>query len=319
MAAMNKVQFQAGMSLGLFLHRYGDESKCEDAVEKQRWPKGYACVGCGHHGHYVVRHGRVKTFQCIACRSQVTLTSGTIFHGSKLPLTKWFQAMYFLTQSKNNVSALELKRLIGVCYRSAWRMKHKLLEVMAGAEADRVLEGTVEVDDAYLGGANKGGKRGRGSQNKVPFIAALQLDDTGRPKRAIFSRIRTFSREEVSTWARRHIGPDSIVVSDGLDCFTAIKKADVGHMPITVGTKRKSSDMPCFKWINTIIGNLKTATNGTYHAFDFDKYGGLYLAEAQYRFNRRFDLSGILQALLGDAVRTVKRTEVSLRQAEGRR
>ena len=107
MAAMNKVQFQAGMSLGLFLHRYGDESKCEDAVEKQRWPKGYACAGCGHRGHYVVRHGRVKTFQCIACRSQVTLTSGTIFHGSKLPLTKWFQAMYFLTQSKNNVSAFE--------------------------------------------------------------------------------------------------------------------------------------------------------------------------------------------------------------------
>lgn len=64
MAAMNKVQFQAGMSLGQFLHRYGDEAKCEDAVEKQRWPKGYARAGCGHHGHYVARHGRVKTFQC---------------------------------------------------------------------------------------------------------------------------------------------------------------------------------------------------------------------------------------------------------------
>lgn len=105
MAAMNKVQFQAGMSLNLFLHRYGDEAKCEDAVEKQRWPKGYVCSGCGHGRDYVFRPGRVKTFQCCACRSRVTLTSGTIFHGSKLPLTKWFQAMYFLTQSKNNVSA----------------------------------------------------------------------------------------------------------------------------------------------------------------------------------------------------------------------
>jgi transposase-like protein len=319
MAAMNKVQFQAGMSLSLFLHRYGDEAKCENAVERQRWPKGYVCSGCRHHRHYVVWHGRVKTFQCCACRSQVTLTSGTIFHGSKLPLTKWFQAMYFLTQSKNNVSALELKRLIGVCYRSAWRVKHKLLEVMVGAESNRVLEGTVEVDDAYLGGANKGGKRGRGSENKVPFIAALQLDEFGRPKRAIFSRVRTFSHEEVGKWARRHIATDSIVVSDGLECFSAIKKEGAGHMPITVGAKRKSTDMPCFKWINTIIGNLETATSGTYHAFDFEKYGALYLAEAQYRFNRRFDLGAILQALLGDAIRTAKRTEVSLRQAEGRR
>jgi transposase-like protein len=319
MAAMNKIQFQAGMSLSSFMDRYGDEKKCEHAVEAQRWPSGYACPHCGERGHYVVRHGRVKTFQCIACRSQVTLTSGTIFHGSKLPLAKWFQAMYFLTQSKNNVSALELKRLIGVCYRSAWRIKHKLLEVMAGAEADRVLEGTVEVDDAYLGGANKGGKRGRGSENKVPFIAALQLDEFGRPKSAIFSLVKTFSREEVGKWARRHIAADSIVVSDGLECFSAVRKPGIGHMPITVGANRKSSDMPCFKWINTILGNLKTATSGTYHAFAFEKYGGLYLAEAQYRFNRRFDLSAILRALLGDAIRTGKRTEVSLRLAEARR
>lgn len=319
MAAMNKVQFQAGMSLDVFLDRYGDEAKCERAVEKQRWPDGYTCLGCGHPGHYVVRHGRVKTFQCCECRAQVTLTSGTIFHGSKLPLTKWFQAMYFLTQSKNNVSALELKRVIGVCYRTAWRIKHKLLEVMARAESDRVLEGTVEVDDAYLGGANKGGKRGRGSENKVPFIAALELDEFGRPKRAIFSPVATFSREEVGKWAQRHIASDSIVVSDGLECFSAVKKGGAGHMPITVGTKRNSTDMACFKWINTIIGNLKTATNGTYHSFDFLKYGALYLAEAQYRFNRRFDLSTILQTLIGDAIGTAKRTEASLRQAEGRR
>jgi DNA-directed RNA polymerase subunit RPC12/RpoP len=69
MSAMNKVQFQAGMSLSLFLHRYGDEAKCENAVEKQRWPKGYVCARCGHLRHYVVRHGRVKTFQCRACVS----------------------------------------------------------------------------------------------------------------------------------------------------------------------------------------------------------------------------------------------------------
>ena len=87
-------------------------------------------------------------WQCQACDRQTSLTAGTIFHASKLPLTLWFQAMYFLTQTKNNVSALELKRLLGVSYPTAWLIKHKLMQVMAEQEADRKLDGRVEVDDA---------------------------------------------------------------------------------------------------------------------------------------------------------------------------
>ena len=109
------------------------------------------CPDCGATEHCVVWHDQVKTFRCNACREQTTLTSGTIFHSTKLPLQRWFQAMYFLTQTKNNVSALELMRLIGVCYRTAWRLKHKLLQVMTEREALRKLDGRVEVDDAYLG------------------------------------------------------------------------------------------------------------------------------------------------------------------------
>lgn len=319
MAAMNKVQFQAGLSLTEFLARFGTLAQCEVALERNRWPAGYVCARCTHRKHYVVWHGGAKTFQCQACRHQVTLTSGTIFHSSKLPLTKWFQAMYMLTQSKNNVSALELSRLIGVCYRTAWRVKHKLLEVMARRESDRLLEGCIEVDDAYLGGVKVGGKRGRGSQNKVPFIAALQTDDRGRPQYAVFARVKTFGRLDVKDWAARHVASGSIVVSDGLDCFSAVKSTDVGHMQIVVGEKRKSTSMACFRWINTIIANLKTSTRGTYHSFANEKYGFLYLAEAQYRFNRRFDLAAILNHLIRDATATPARTEKRLRLAEDQR
>lgn len=227
--------------------------------------------------------------------------------------------MYFLTQSKNNVSALELMRLVGVCYRTAWRLKHKILEVMSERESSRQLEGRVEVDDAYLGGAHPGGKRGRGSQNKVPFIAAVQTSPEGRPLYAMFSKIKTFGREDVKAWAIAHLTATSVIISDGLDCFTAVKAVGARHEPLVVGTSRKSSSMPCFKWINTILGNLKTATSGTYHAFDFDKYGFLYLAEAQYRFNRRFDLSAILLRLVHAAVATGGRTEAWLRLAEDER
>lgn len=319
MSAMNLVQFQAGMSVTQFMELYGTQAQCEAALEKIRWRDGFVCPMCARNEHYVVWHGKAKTFQCQACRYQTTLTSGTIFHSSKLALTKWFQAMYFLTQAKNNVAALELMRLLGVCYRTAWRLKHKILEVMAERESERRLVGHVEADDAYFGGAHPGGKRGRGSENKVPFIAAVQISPEGQPVYAIFSRVKTFGKADVAQWALKHLAAASIVVSDGLNCFTAVQAAGAKHEPSIVGTARKSSAMPCFRWINTVLSNLKTATGGTYHAFDFDKYGFLYLAEAQYRFNRRFDLSIIFTRLLHAAVATGNRTEAWCRLAEDQR
>ncbi len=98
--AINRIQFQPGLSLNEFLNKYGTEPQCEAALEKARWPRGFICPGCHSTRHCVVWHGRAKTFQCSCCRRQITLRAGTIFHGSKLPLTTWFQAIYFLTQAK---------------------------------------------------------------------------------------------------------------------------------------------------------------------------------------------------------------------------
>ena len=165
--AMNRVQFQRGLSMAEFLDRYGSEDKCEAALIAARWPKGFACPACGSGVHSAfVRAGR-RYWQCAACRHQCSVISGTIFESTKLPLTRWFLAMHLLTQAKNNVSALELKRHLGVCYKTAWLMKHKLMEVMRQREDTRVLDGRVEIDDAYLGGERSGGKSGRGSENKV--------------------------------------------------------------------------------------------------------------------------------------------------------
>ena len=98
-----------------------------------------------------------------------------------MPLTRWFLAMQLLTQAKNNVSALELMRQIGVSYRSAWLVKHKIMEAMRLREDRRELDGRVEMDDAYLGGERSGGKSGRGSENKVPIVAAVQTTPSGLP------------------------------------------------------------------------------------------------------------------------------------------
>lgn len=313
--AMNRIQFQPGLSLNELLKNYGIEALCEAAFEKTRWPDGFACPECQSPNYCVVWHGRVKTFQCNHCHRQVTLRAGTIFHSSKLLLTTWFQAIYSLTQGKNSTSALELKRLLGVCYRTAWRLKHKIMQTMCEREEATILAQRVEIDDAYLGGERSGGKVGRGSENKVPFIAAVETNDEGHPLRAIVSPVKTFRRSEVEMWAKCSLAPTAMVVSDGLVCFRGVEGAGCTHLPEIVGKDRKSTDMDCFHWINTVLGNLKTAIDGTYHGFKFKKYTHRYLAEVQYRFNRRFDLRSIVPRLLPAAVVIGKRTEACLRMA----
>jgi len=312
---MNRIQFQRGLSLDNFQSKYGTESQCEAAIEKMRWPDGFQCPKCASTNFYIVKHGRVKTFQCNSCRAHTTLTSGTIFHSTKLPLTKWFQAMYFIAQAKNYISGMELMRLLDVNYSTVWRLKQKLMQVMYEREQCTKLSGRVELDDAYLGGENPGGKIGRGSENKVPFVAAVQTNDQGHPIYAKFSPVKSFSHEEIEAWVNRSLQPGTTVVSDGLFCFQAVTKAGHVHQREVVGKGRKSTDMDCFKWVNTILGNLKNAITGSYHALDFRKYSHRYFSEYQYRFNRRFDLASILPRLLYAAVRTGSRPESWLRLA----
>ncbi len=317
---MNRIQFQPGLSLNQFLAQYVTQEQCERVLEVSRWPEGFACPRCNSSRFSSYRRGRrVKVFQCSDCRTQTTLTEGTIFHSSKLPLTIWFQAMFFLTQNKNNVAIPELRRLIGISYRAAWRLKHKLMQVMYEREQSTVLSERIEVDDAYLGGELPGGKVGRGSENKVPFVAAVQTNKQGHPLYAVFSIVKSFCYEEIERWARCSLAPSSLVVSDGLWCFQAVETAGCFHQREVVGKERKSTSMECFRWINTVLGNLKNAITGTYHAFDFEKYAHRYLGEFQYRFNRRFDLAGMFRRLIYATAKADKVTEQKLRIAEDRR
>ncbi len=130
------IQFQKGLSLREFMARFGSEDQCIKAVCKARWPNGFECPECGSNRHCRLSRG---LFQCQDCRKQTSPTAGTMFQGTKLPLTVWFQAMHLLTQGKHSVSALELKRQLGVHYETAWAIKHKLMEVMLERVPDRPL------------------------------------------------------------------------------------------------------------------------------------------------------------------------------------
>jgi len=266
----NKIQFQHGMSLSEFIQCYGTQALCETALEHARWPDGFVCPECGERAHSRFLADGRRYWQCSRCRTQSTVCSGTLFHASKLPLTKWFQAIYLVTQNKNNLSALSLKRHLGVAYATAWRVKHKLLEAMRQRESRRLLQGVVFADDAVLGGEHAG-KPGRGSENKAPFIAAVELDDDGHPGRVRFDAIADYTGETFGAWAKSALHPDVHLVTDGLASFNAAGAQVAAHGAIIVGM-HKSSDLAPFQWVNTFISNAKTAITGTYHHFDFAKY-----------------------------------------------
>lgn len=313
--AMNRIQFQQGLSLPAFLATFGTETQCEEALELSRWPHGFCCPGCGKSEHYLLKVGKHKTFQCKSCRVQTSLIAGTLFQNTHLPLHLWFLAIYLISQAKTGLSALELKHQLGVSYPTAWLIQQKLMQAMVERDAQYKLGGDVQVDDAYLGGELPGGKAGRGSGNKIPFVAAISLSEQGRPLRIKLAPVPGFTRKAIAEWATEDLLPGSIVTSDGLACFAGVSDAACFHRPMIAGG-RKPKGLPEFNWINTVLGNLKTSLGGAYHSFGFAKYGIRYLGAFVYRFNRRFHLETLPMRLVIAATACGARSAKWLRQAE---
>lgn len=171
-------------------------------------------------------------FQCNRCRAQISITARTIFASTKLSLTTWFLAIYLITQSKVSVSALSLKRIVGISYNTALLLKHKIQQAMKERDDSKPLDADyIQVDDAYWGGKKRDGKRGRGATGKIPFVAAVSIGDKGHPLAIRFSQVSAFSKEAIKDWARKHLIPKRNVVTDGLECFTAFQESGLSILP----------------------------------------------------------------------------------------
>lgn len=143
----------------------------------------------------------------------------------------------------------------------------------------------------------------------------MQTTEQDHPTFVLLSRVSGFTGEAVENWAKRALSASTRALSDGLRCFGALAALVNSHEHV-VGSGKQAVKNPAFRWVNTALSNLKTAMSGTYHAFNFDKYADRYLAEMQYRFNRRFDLSVILVRLLRAAACTAPWPEPAIRLAE---
>ena len=309
--SQNKVQFQKGISLPEFMNLYGTEEQCFNALFQWRWPDGFICPKCG--GNKGCQLSTRKLQQCNTCHHQTSLTAGTIFESTKLPLTQWFLGLYFITQDKKGISALELMRRLGISYKAAWRMKQKLMQVMMEREQSKMLSGFIELDDAYLGG-ERSGKPGRGAANKTPFVAAVQTTSQGQPEAIKLQIVDGFRSNSIKSWAKEALVPGSTIISDGLPCFLAVADAGCEHDRIVCGGGRASVEEKEFYWVNTVLGNLKSALRSTYHSIK-PKHAQRYLSEFQYRFNRRYDLTSIVTRLAYISLRTPPMPERLLRIA----
>ena len=306
--AHNAVQFQKGLSEPAFDRQYGTEEQCRAVVVAARWPDEFWCPACGGREHSMVTTRDL--FQCTACRRQTSPIAGTIFASTKLPLRTWFRAMYHLTQTKQGISSIELGRRLGVTQTTAWKVKHKLAQVMLERDAKKPLTGRVEIDDAYLGG-----KRGRGAPGKTPFVAAVETTPEGKPVRLKLGRVTSFCGTSLSSFAKRSFDPSCTVVSDGLQCFGSVADAGFTHQAVKTGSGPAAARVPAFKWVNTALGNIKAAITGTYRAIS-SKHVPRYLAEFECRFNRRYDLAAMIPRLCWAGVRTAPMPYQLLKLAE---
>ena len=191
----------------------------------------------------------------------------------------------------------------------------QLQHVMKLCDDSQALSKLVQIDDAYLGGKRKGGKRGRGAEGKTPFVAAIMTNDKGHPISMRFSVVAGFHKNDISNWAKKHLFHGTSVVSDGLNCFPAVKDAGCVHQAIIKGGGTKSMEYSEFKWVDTMIGNVKNSIHGTYHAIS-EKHVPRYLAEFCFRFNRRFELGKMIKQLAQAAVNTLPMPQRLLKQAE---
>jgi hypothetical protein len=196
-----------------------------------------------------------------------------------------------ISRAKTGLAALALKRHLGVS--TAWLLHHEINCAMAKKDS------THRLDDAYPDRERAGGKPGRGSENKVPVVAAVSLKEAGHPMHNKLNLVSGLTSTAIGSWAKASLEPGNLVVSDGLCCFASVADAGSSHRPLVVSDVNPC-DSPQLKWVNPVLGNLMTNLIGAFRPLKYSKHAIHYLAAFAYRFNRRFDLRTLIARLVVD-------------------
>lgn len=313
------------LTLSTIAKHFSDEEAAWAFLEQTKWPNGPVCPCCGvvdnayfltpKRGARTTRTGKPtsrRLWKCGACRQQFSVLVGTVMEDSKIPVSKWLLAIHMLNAGKNGVSALELSRTLGIGYRAAWFMAHRIRYAMAPqqAQAQEPLQGVVEADETYIGGRARG-KRGRGAANKTPVVTLVER--TGEARSQVVTNV---TGENVKAILQRQVEADATLMTDSFPVYRQPGKDFAAHHTVDHGAGEYArsiepvgeGETAIRAHINTAEGyfsQLKRSLDGTHHHVS-EKHLPRYLAEFDYRYSTR---------KIKDGERTVR----TIRQVTGKR
>ena len=304
------------MTLKDFAREYSDESACEARLKEVREEHGIKCPQCGCEKHYWDKTN--KRWVCSKCGHKTTLTSGTVMHGSKLPLSYWFMAIHLLTMTKNSFSAAEIQRQLGhKRYQPIWEMTHKLRDIMGQRDELYELKKIVELDEAFITADSEsarevklsGGqyKRGAGSERKQKVLVMVESTETTPTKKNQKSRkmghikmklIPNGTADTVSSLAVESIEGDASLITDDSSSHNSLQEHFVEVRKQVIKGKDAPKALP---WVHIAISNLKSQLLNLHHGIK-DTFLQLYLNEFCYKLNRNHFRTSLFERLLMIAV-----------------
>lgn len=267
-----------------FLEWFADDAACSQYLLRCRWPDGFKCSRCGWEGEpWTTARGYLH---CRQCEHEVSITAGTIFERTRLPLRTWFAAMWFVTSQKDGASALGLQRVLGLgSYQTAWTWLHKLRQAMVRPDRDR-LSGRIEVDETYVGGSKAGGKRGRGSEGKDIVVIAVEVHSPKGFGRIRMRRIPDVSGTSLLPFVCDIAEKGSEILTDGWTGYNGLAKCGFSHDKVVLSDSGDPAhiSMPGVHRIAALVKRWLLSTHqGSFSA----KHLEYYLDEYTFRFNRR--------------------------------
>ena len=272
------------MTLVDLMSRFSDDICCRELLERLRWPTAPKCIRCGGE---VQRRNEILI--CTPCHYEFRVTTGTIFADTHLALEKWFMAVLLLCEARKGMSAMQLKRTLGISYKTAWYLCHRIRAAMASAER-LPLTGTIEMDETYVGGVERGGKRGRGTDKDI-VLGIRQRNGDLR-----FFHVEDVKSGTLAKFVQEHVsGNVEVIITDDSSSYPkALNDAApplFGNMRSKHKTIKHSAGVYVEGEIHTntvesAFSLLKRGIVGSWHKVSA-KHLARYLAEMEFRFNRR--------------------------------
>lgn len=268
------------VNLVSLIDRYNTEDKCRDALEAIRWPGGVSCIRCGDTQVDAIA-GRAQ-WQCRSCDYQFSVTAGTIMHRSHLPLRKWFIAIYLMCESRKGMSANQLKRTLGVQYKTAWHLCHRIREAMGNDPfTGPTLIGIVEVDETMVGGKARG--KGAGYKgNKHWVVGAIE-----RGGRVRIERVPDIRKDTLQDFVRRTVSDEAeAIYTDELRAYIGVETDTRRHETVSHGQEEWVVGDVHTNSVEGVWSLFKRSIVGTFHKMSV-KHMDRYLEELEWRFNNR--------------------------------